>query len=343
VRPLDALPSVKVRFGIVIVAAVGVTIAVVVLGVRAGFPLLLCGLAAAVLALGMVQFLARGLTSPLRQMATAATAMARGDYGRRVQASSRDEVGDLARAFNAMAAELAEVDRVRRDLIANVSHELRTPLTALQAILENMLDGVEKPDRETLETMLSQVERLGRLVTQLLDLSRLESGAVPLQLDVVPARAFVDSVLQDARVHAPKDIELTASIEPADLLFHADAERMHQVVGNLVANAVRHSPSGACVSVAARADANGTIIEVIDRGQGIPEAERGRVFERFYRSDAARASSDGGSGLGLAIARWIVDLHGGEIRAAANDPNGCRMVVALPHPATGPRVTATRE
>jgi signal transduction histidine kinase len=341
VRPLDALPSVKVRFGIVIVAAVGVTIAVVVLGVRAGFPLLLCGFAAAVLALGMVQFLARGLTSPLRQMATAATAMARGDYGRRVEASSRDEVGDLARAFNAMAAELAEVDRVRRDLIANVSHELRTPLTALQAILENMLDGVEKPDRQTLETMLSQVERLGRLVTQLLDLSRLESGAVPLQLDVVPARAFLDAVLQDARVHAPKDIELTASAEPADLLFHADAERMHQVVGNLVANAVRHSPSGASVSVAARADGGGTIIEVIDQGQGIPEAERGRVFERFYRSDAARASSDGGSGLGLAIARWIVDLHGGEIKAAANYPNGCRMVVALPRPRQ--RAPVTRE
>jgi signal transduction histidine kinase len=343
VRPLDALPSVKVRFGIVIVAAVGVTIAVVVLGVRAGFPLPLCGLAAAVLALGMVQFLARGLTSPLRQMATAATAMARGDYGRRVQASSRDEVGDLARAFNAMAAELAEVDRVRRDLIANVSHELRTPLTALQAILENMLDGVEKPDRKTLETMLSQVERLGRLVTQLLDLSRLESGAVPLQLDVVPARVFLDSVLRDARVHAPDDIELTASTEPADLSFHADAERMHQVVGNLVANAVRHSPPGACVSVAARGDADGTTIEVIDQGQGIPEAERGRVFERFYRSDAARASSDGGSGLGLAIARWIVDLHGGEIRAAANDPTGCRMVVALPHPRAGHGAAVTRE
>jgi signal transduction histidine kinase len=334
---------VKIRFGIVIVAAVVVTIAVVVLGVRAGLPLPVCGVAAAVLALGMVQFLARGLTSPLRQMAAAATAMARGDYGRRVQASSRDEVGDLARAFNAMAADLAEVDRVRRDLIANVSHELRTPITALQAILENMLDGVERPDQRTLETMLSQVERLGRLVSQLLDLSRLESGVVPLQLDVVPARAFLDAVLQDARVHGPKDIELESSIEPANLMLHADAERLHQVVGNLVANAMRHSPPGARVSITARADTGGTIIEVTDQGSGIPEEERGRVFERFYRSDAARASSDGGSGLGLAIARWIVDLHGGEIHAAANYPNGCRMVVSLPHPAKGQQAAAIRE
>jgi signal transduction histidine kinase len=184
--------------------------------------------------------------------------------------------------------------------------------------------------------MLSQVERLGRLVSQLLDLSRLESGVVPLQLDVVPARAFLDSVLRDARVHGPKDIELESSIEPAHLALHADAERLHQVVGNLVANAMRHSPPGARVDVTARADAGGTIIEVTDQGPGIPKEERGRVFERFYRSDAARASSDGGSGLGLAIARWIVDLHGGEIRAAANDPSGCRMVVSLPRPANLP-------
>jgi signal transduction histidine kinase len=335
-RPLDALPSVKIRFGIVIVAAVAVTIAVVVLGVKAGLPLLLCGLAAAVLALGMVQFLARGMTSPLRQMAAAATAMARGDYGRRVQASSRDEVGDLARAFNAMAAELAEVDRVRRDLIANVSHELRTPITALQAILENTLDGVETPDRKSLETMLSQVERLGRLVSQLLDLSRLESGVVPLQLEVMPARSFLDDVLRDARLHTREDIELDASVEPADLLLRADQERMHQVVWNLVANAIRHSPPDGRVTVVARANGGGSIIEVSDEGPGIPEAERARVFERFYRSDAARAARDGGSGLGLAIARWIVDLHGGEIHAAANEPHGCRMIVALPDGGSGP-------
>jgi signal transduction histidine kinase len=330
VRPLDALPSVKIRFGIVIVAAVAVTIAAVVLGVRAGLPLPVCGVVAAALALGMVQFLARGLTSPLRQMAAAATAMARGDYGRRVQASSRDEVGDLARAFNAMAAELAEVDRVRRDLIANVSHELRTPIAALQAILENMLDGVERPDHKTLETMLSQVERLGRLVSQLLDLSRLESGVVPLKVEVIAARSFLDGVLRDARLQFRDDVQLRTSVEPEGLELRADGERMHQVIDNLVANAVRHSPSHGRVTVAARADRDATLIEVSDEGPGIPEAERGRVFERFYRSDSARASSDGGSGLGLAIARWIVDLHGGEIRVEGNDPHGCRIVVALP-------------
>src|SRR5207244_9781059 len=120
--------------------------------------------------------LARGMTSPLREMADATEAMARGDFSQRVRATSRDEIGRLAASFNQMAAELAETDRVRRDLVANVSHELRTPITALQAKLENLVDGVEDPDPQTFRTMLAQVERLGRLVTQLLDLSRLESG-----------------------------------------------------------------------------------------------------------------------------------------------------------------------
>ena len=121
------------------------------------------------------------MTSPLREMAAAASAMARGDYGRRVRATSRDEVGELARAFNAMAAELGDADRMRRDLVANVSHELRTPIGALQALLENLADGVEPPDPAALRTALAQTERLGRLVAQLLDLSRLESGGLALR------------------------------------------------------------------------------------------------------------------------------------------------------------------
>ena len=178
--PLDFLPSIKLKLGAIIVGAVGVAVVVISLGVKLRvWPYLTVALAG-LLALAMVQLLARGIVSPLREMSVAAGAMARGDYDRRVTATSRDEVGDLARAFNAMAAELAEVDRVRRDLVANVSHELRTPITALRAGLENLVDGVEPTDPATLRTMLDQVERLGRLVTQLLDLSKLESGAVPL-------------------------------------------------------------------------------------------------------------------------------------------------------------------
>src|SRR5437763_3088754 len=193
-RPLDFLTSIKKKLGVVIVAAVAVTVVVVTLGQHEDLSPIITGLIAAALALAMVQLLAHGMTRPLREMVGAARAMARGDYGRRVTATSRDEVGELARAFNSMATELAEVDRVRRDLVANASHELRTPIGALRARLENLVDGVEAVDREALVGLLEQTERLADLVEQLLDLSRLESGAVPLEREPVRAAMLLQRV-----------------------------------------------------------------------------------------------------------------------------------------------------
>ena len=330
-RPLDRLASIKLKLGLVLVAAVVTTLVVNELGLRYGFKPASRAVVAALLALAMVQLLATGMTSPLREMANASRAMARGEHGRRVTATSKDEVGELARAFNAMAAELEEVDRIRRDLVANVSHELRTPISALQAVLENLIDGVEPSDPETFRTMLKQVERLGRLVAQLLDLSRLESGVVPLQRRTFAVREVLDDAADEARLRAG-DPSIVVAVDPPDLTVDADPERVHQVVANLVENAVRHSPAGAPVEVRACAvDGGSTIaIEVLDAGPGIAEEEADRVFERFYRSDAARASADGGAGLGLAIARWIVDLHGGSIRPQRREPTGCRMLVELP-------------
>ena len=333
-RPLDPLSSIKFKLGVIIVAAVGVTVLVHSLGLRAELPLALVGLAAGALALVMVQLLARGMTSPLREMAAAATAMARGDYSRRVTASSRDEVGDLARAFNAMAAQLEETDRVRRDLVATVSHELRTPISALQAVLENLVDEVEPPDPETLRIMLGQAQRLGRLVQQLLDLSRLEAGVAPLERRRFEVAPLLRQAAHEARIHAErgmsKDVRLSVAVSPTGLLADADPERIHQVVANLLENAVRHAPEGSEVGITARQRDGSARIEVADQGPGIPDEDIDRVFERFYRTDGARSSAAGGTGLGLAIARWIVDLHGGSIHAERNDPKGCRMVVALP-------------
>jgi signal transduction histidine kinase len=329
VRPLDRLPSIKIKLGVVIVAAVAVTVLVVSVGVRAEISPVVSAIAAGALSVGMVQILARGMTSPLREMAAASRAMAQGDYGRRVTATSRDEVGELARAFNAMAGELAEADRMRRDLVANVSHELRTPITALQAVLENLVDEIEPLSPETLRTMLRQVERLGRLVTQLLDLSRLESGTIPLQRRAFELQPVLEEAAGESRLHAP-GIKVEVDVESPGLVADGDPERVHQVVANLLENAVRHSPPGGRVQVRARPEKGQVAIEVTDEGPGIPEEEASRVFERFYRADAARSSTDGGAGLGLAIARWIVDLHGGAIRAERREPTGCRMVVLLP-------------
>jgi signal transduction histidine kinase len=327
-RPLDLLKSIKLKLSFVIGAAVAATVFVFWIGIHGGLWPSAAGVLAVLLALVLVRFLARGMTSPLREMAAAAEAMARGDYSRRVTATSHDEVGALAHAFNEMAAELAATDRVRRDLVANVSHELRTPITALQAALENLVDGVAQPDNQTFHTMLAQVERLGRLVEQLLDLSRLEAGVVPLERAEFRVEPMLEHAVREQQLHEPA-VNVAVTVDP-ELTADGDPERVHQVVANLLENAVRYTPQGGTVEVRARRDERGVTIEILDDGPGIPDDERARVFDRFYRADAARSSGDGGAGLGLAIARWIVDLHGGEIHPEQREPHGCRMVVTLP-------------
>jgi signal transduction histidine kinase len=331
VRPLDFLGSIKLKLGVVIFAAVAVTVIVVAAGGEFGVPWLVTALVAVALSLALVQLLAHGMTFPLRQMVAASRAMARGDYSRRVTATSRDEVGELARAFNSMASELAEVDRARRDLIANASHELRTPIGALRARLENLVDGVEIADQEVFEGLLHQVERLGDLVQQLLDLSKLESGAVLLERSSVRVGDLLETVVDEWQSQASeRHVRLKAEVESPQPFVEVDVQRLQQVLGNLAANAIRHSPHGGCVILRAGARDGRVRVEVEDEGPGIPPAEAERVFERFYRSDRARSTDDGGSGLGLAIAHWIVELHGGSISVDSAFPDGCRIILELP-------------
>ena len=328
-RPLDGLRSIKLKLGVVIVVAVAVSAVVSTVGFHLGVPIWIRPLIAIAIGLGLVQVLARGMTSPLREMAGAARRMADGDWSQRVTDTSADEVGELARAFNDMAAQLAAVDRMRRDLVANVSHELRTPITALQARLENLVDGVEAAEPELLRSMLDQTERLGRLVTQLLDLSRLESGVVPLRREHVDAAGVLDAVAAESRLHSPaRAIEV--SVEPSDLRMWVDADRIHQVLANLTVNALRYGPPDRAVRLQARAVGDDVELAVTDEGPGIPASEAAQVFERFYRADAARPGGQSGAGLGLSIARWIVELHRGSIRVDPNQPTGCSMVVRLP-------------
>ncbi len=336
-KPLDRVGSIKLKLGIAIVAGVASASFVTYLGFGDTWSPTVRPLMRIAVALLVVHVLTRGMTSPLREMADAAKAMAAGGWSGRVTDSSADEIGELARAFNAMAAELAAVDRMRRDLIANVSHELRTPISALQARLENMVDGVEPPDPALLGSMLEQTERLGRLVAQLLDLSRLESGAAPLLRERVEVAPLLDAVASEAQLHAPGR-QIDIDVAPHDLGLHADADRIHQVLANLTANALRHGPADRPIVLTAARDNGHVVLTVSDEGPGIPEDEAERVFERFYRADAARRppSSGGpgdGAGLGLSIARWIVDLHGGTIRALPRRPRGCAIECRLP---TGP-------
>jgi signal transduction histidine kinase len=298
---------------------------------RYWWQLLLAGMVAAGIALVLARYLARGLTQPLRDMAQAAQRMAEGDYAQRVEPKSRDEVGRLAEAFNRMAGEVEGLEGLRRELVANVSHELKTPISALRAHLENLMDGVEQPNPAVLQVMLQQAERLSRLVDQLLDLSRLESGDVPLSLQPVELRALVDGVAGEVRVARPEfDPNIRNGVPDGLPPVLADRERLHQVLFNLLDNAVRFTPAGGLVSVNAIRTGRFCEVEVRDTGSGIPEEHLGLVFERFYRVDPSRSRGDGGTGIGLAIARSIVEAHGGRIWAERVPEAGASIRFVVP-------------
>jgi signal transduction histidine kinase len=327
-RPLDRVRSIRTKLGLLVAVTIVVASVLAVIGTRLGISPWATVPVAVVAALAVTQLLARGMTSPLREMTLAAQRMAQGDYSQRVHASSRDEVGELARAFNRTAATLEMVDRHRRDLVANVSHELRTPISALQAVLENLVDGVSNPGPEELRTALAQTERLGRLVGDLLDLSRVEEGVTPLRVKDVRITDIFDDAIAQTRADG---VRYVVDVRPEDLTVAADPDRLHQLLANLLDNAVRHSPSGGEIRLTAERLGDGVQLAVSDEGPGIAGADRDAVFERFTTS----AAHSSGTGLGLAISRWVAQLHGGTI-AVADSERGCRIQVTLPADADRP-------
>lgn len=265
---------------------------------------------------------------PLRQMRTAARAMASGDYSVRVSPQSQDEVGALAEAFNSMASDLAHVDAIQREVIANVSHELRTPVTALRGRLENMADGIEPATPENLESAVTQVERLTDLLSYLLDLSRLESGVQGLDVERIRVSELLDDAVEQVRLASRgrgKDVSFVTRTAPADLHMEGDHTRLTQVLVNVLDNAAKHSPDASVVLVEATLVRSTVRIDITDPGPGIQPEDRERIFGRFQRGGEA----SGGSGIGLAIARWAVTLHGGTIHVV-DSPEGATFRISLP-------------
>ncbi|MFJ4830048.1 ATP-binding protein [Streptomyces sp. NPDC088747] len=344
VRPF----SIKTKLGTLVVVSVFITTGLSIIAARTQTELRFITVFSMIATLLITQFVAHSLTAPLDEMNAVARSISHGDYTRRVRDDRRDELGDLAQTINLMADELEAQDRQRKELVANVSHELRTPIAGLRAVLENVVDGVSAADPETMRTALKQTERLGRLVETLLDLSRLDNGVVPLRRRRFEVWPYLSGVLKEANMvasaragiasgsgsHTRTDVHLHLDVSPPELTAHADPERIHQVVANLIDNAVKHSPPHGRVTVKARRGdlPESLALEILDEGPGIPKSEWHRVFERFNRGGVPSPhgpGSDGGTGLGLAIARWAVDLHGGRIRVAESE-RGCRIQVSLP-------------
>jgi signal transduction histidine kinase len=289
--------------------------------------------------------LARRFTFPLRRLTEAARGLAEGDLTRRVPAAEvragSSELAELAVQFNAMADRLQEsVEIIRRDrdrsrdFLADVSHELRTPLAALRTFNELLTEGAaDDPDAraEFLESSGQQIERLDWLAQNLLELSKLDSGLVLLDLRPEDLRAAVESAVeQSAPAARRRGIELSLHLPAAPVRIRHDPQRIGQVVANLVANAVKFTPRGGSVSVDVAGTTDGARIEVVDTGVGIDAAELPLIFDRFFRGSRANEARGSGSGLGLAIVRSIVDMHGGSVEVESRVGRGTRFVVTLP-------------
>ncbi|MBA2300318.1 MAG: HAMP domain-containing histidine kinase [Chloroflexi bacterium] len=310
------------------------------------------GLFALGLAIVVSAALTRRFTTPLRQLTDASRALAEGDLSRRVPAAQLRagslELGELAVQFNTMAdrleesVEISRRDRDRsRDFLADVSHELRTPLAALRTFNQLLMEAAgDDPEAraEFLESSAGQIERLDWLAQNLLELSKLDSGLVLLDLRPDDLRAAVESAAhQHDAAAARRGVHLSVELPPAPIRIRHDPPRIGQVVANLVGNAVKFTPRGGSVRVAVEPTADGACIDVADTGVGIDAAELPHIFERFYRGSRANEARGSGSGLGLAIVRSIVDMHGGTVQVESGSEVGSRFRVYLPR---DPRVVA---
>lgn len=300
----------------------------------AGALSLAIGLTAATAAAFAVSvFFTRRIAAGLGTLASAAREVADGRFGSRVPSPQMGaEFDALVEAFNDMAARLAASEALRHRLLSDVAHELRTPVATLSAHLEGLEDDVTELSPETVRLLRAQGSRLTRLAEDLAAVTRAESGETALVLALRHPADLVQAAVLAARERATAAGVDVVAVAPGPLPdVAADAERMGQVLGNLVDNALRHTPPGGRVTVAARQVGDLVELSVTDTGEGIAAEHLPHVFERFYRAEAARDRRSGGSGIGLAIVRALVEAHGGTVTAASDGPGrGARFAVTLP-------------
>lgn len=272
---------------------------------------------AALLSLLAVYVLTDKMTNPLRQMSNATKAYAKGDFSKRVDVKGRDEFADLCNSFNRMATALSVMETSRRSFVANVSHELKTPMTTIDGFINGMLDGtipLEKRD-EYLKIVSDEVQRLSRLVTSMLNLSKIEAGELELKnTDFNLNEMLINCLLTFTQIIEKKNIEIKGLDEIGKTVVRGDSDMIYQVLYNLIDNAVKFTPRDGSIEFSLKTQANGeTHFYVENTGGGIPSEEIGRVFERFYKIDKSRSYDTKSAGLGLYLCKTIIEMHGGNI------------------------------
>ncbi|MBD0676995.1 sensor histidine kinase [Streptomyces sp. CBMA156] len=279
------------------------------------------------------------LSRPLNALTRAARRMTDGDLSARVATTGRDEIAGLAAAFNAMAERREQLEELRRTMVGDIAHELRTPLSNIRGWLEAVEDGIVTADGALTSSLLEEALLLQHLIDDLRDLAAADAGELALHRRPVDAGDLLAQVATAHRARAQAS-GVTLVVEPiaaaAGCEAFADPVRLRQMVGNLVANAVRHTPAGGTVTLRAHLDAEALLVEVADTGTGIAATDLPLVFERFWRADKSRNRQSGGSGLGLAIVRKLAEIHGGDVHAASTPGTGSVFTVRLPVTAAAP-------
>ena len=294
--------------------------------------LLWAGIGVALLGTALVWILARRTLAPAQRLEAAARRLGRGDLSQRAEVTGPTEIRQLAHSFNSMAAELEEAESRRRSLTADIAHELRTPASNIQGYMEAIRDGVIRPTPETVDTIHEQALLLSRLVEDLRLLAQVDDGELRLQRTRTRVEELVHLCVDALRPRAEaKGVILSVDVAESLPELDLDATRIIQAVGDLLDNAVTHTPEGGCVMVSTRTGVDSVEVQVADTGPGIAPDDLTRVFDRFYRADPSRSRSTGGTGLGLTIARRLVEAHGGSIEARSVVGQGSRFIIRLPY------------
>lgn len=299
--------------------------------------LILAGLIAGALGVALSIALSRTLTAPLANLANAAHRFAAHDWNQRVPVQGAQEIAEVATAFNAMADDLQKQESLRRNMIADIAHELRTPLAVMQGNLRAMLDEVYPLDRAEIATLYDETRLLSRIVDDLRELALADAGQLQLSLQTVNLRDMLESAAANFSIAADAQnvrVEIASGVSLPNV--RADADRVAQVLRNLLANALRHIPQGGRITLAAHLQDGASPhekfvrVSVRDTGEGIAPDEVPHVFERFYRADKSRTRTTGGTGLGLAIAKAWVEAMGGTIGVESVAGQGSEFWFLLP-------------
>jgi two-component system, OmpR family, sensor histidine kinase BaeS len=291
---------------------------------------LLSALVAALLALLLGSLLAYTLTRSLRELTEATVAIAHGNLGQQVRVRSKDELGELAASFNQMSVDLEQATRARRQMTADIAHDIRSPLSVLTGYAEALSDGKLAGDAEVYKILNQETRHLGRLVDDLRTLSLADAGELPLVLQNIAPEELLARAANAHRVQAEgKKVALQVQAEASLPEIQVDLERMAQVLGNLLRNALRYTPEGGKIHLSATLAGDLVCLAVSDNGAGIAAEDLPYIFERSYRGDRARNQVEGESGLGLAIARSLVEAQGGKISVESQLGEGAKFTIAL--------------